>query len=379
MKKSKLVAWGLGSLVATSILTGGVLATAPPNLEATLNAQRKLVDSRPNDAVAYNDLGNLLEESGDLTAAEEAYQKAITLDPRSVPAHFNLALLYQQQEKDRKAIATLEDLLEIDPNHAWAHYQMGVSLERKGRRGAAVEQYAQAFALDTGLSFPRNNPQILDSRVATEGLLRAEAYLDSQANKVPRQFSDAARIRKMMLSEPAAAHEATPAAEAAAQAAPVPEEGSQAHPAVAGATTGGGTGGGASAAAGATPRVITNEDLRGNGSSGAATGSAGSRARSRTTTTPRPNSTFATPSAAPSYTQVPDSPPVSKVPTTVPTRPSDTGVLPPVGVYVPPPSGQQPAAGQPGATPTAPDRFRPSRRSTASLGWELEPSAPAAG
>ncbi len=138
-----------------------------------------------------------------------AYRRAIELDSQAVAAHFNLALLYQQQKKDKKAIDSLEQLLEIDPGHAWAHYQMGVSLERKGRRGAAVEEYAQAFALDAGLSFPRNNPQILDSWVATEGLLRAEAYLNTQANRVPRQFNEAARIRNLMLGHAGKATAAT--------------------------------------------------------------------------------------------------------------------------------------------------------------------------
>lgn len=373
MKKSKLALWGFGSLIVAS----GVLATAlPPNLDATLKAQRKLVEARPNDAVAFNDLGNLLEASGDLAGAEEAYQKAIALDPQAVAAHFNLALLYQQQNKDKKAIHSLEQLLEIEPSHAWAHYQLGVSFEKRGRRGAAVEQYAQAFALDTGLSFPRNNPQILDSRVATEGLLRAEAYLNSQANRVPRQFNDTARIRKMMLGEPSAAKEGA-VTEEVAKATPPPEEGTRQRPAAASSATGGATSGAVVGGGEPANKVITNEDLKSSG--GGATGSRNSRSRG-TAINPRPTSTFATPSggAVPSYTQIPQTPPVSNVPNTVPTRPSDTGALPPMGVYVPPPETQPPAAGQPG-TPTVPDRFRPARRSTASLSWGIEPSAPAAG
>ncbi len=56
----------------------------------------------------------------------------------------------------------------------------------------------------------------------------------------------------------------------------------------------------------------------------------------------------------------------------------------PTGVYVPPgpadpgrPTLVPPPAGDPNAVP--PERFRPGRRSTASLEWSLEPSRPVAG
>lgn len=363
MKKSHL-AWGFASLV---LATGGLAATVPPNLEATLKAQHKLVDAYPNDAVAHSDLGNLLEESGAIAAAEAAYQRAIALDPRSVSAHFNLALLYQQQKQDKKAQKTFEKLLEIDADHAWAHYQMGVLLEKKGRRNAAIEQYAQAFALDSGLSFPRNNPQILDSALSTESLLRAEAYLHTTENRVPRQFNDAARIRKMMLSPPA--QEVT--AEELAKTMP-PEEGAAARPASAPSSSGvPGAINGSEA-----PRVLTNEDLRGGGSAAPPR----SRARS-TTTTSRGSSNLSAPvSATPVY----GAPVQRNPPNSLPVVPPADGSQVPVGVYVPPgpaDPGRPTLVPPPNTPPPAapPERFRPARRSTASLQWSMEPSGPAAG
>jgi Flp pilus assembly protein TadD len=368
VKKSKLVVWG-SLLLAMPVLAAA--AAHLPNLDATLKAQRKLVDANPNDAVAQNDLGNLLEESGDPVGAELAYQKAIALDPQAAAAHFNLALLYQQQKKDRKAIGTFEDLLEIDPGHAWAHYQLGVLFEKKGRRNAAIEEYARAFAIDPGLSFPRNNPQILDSSLATESLLRAESYLTTAENRVPRQFNDSARIRNLLLTKPAKEGGPGAAPEAAAAEAggvSVPEEGSKPRATTSNAAL-------PSAAAEteeAAPRVITNDDLEG----GSAATQRGSRGRSTTTSSPRGSSTF----VAPTYA----APPVQKG---APNAAPDNSVPAPSGVFVPspgydplqrkPPAGAAPTA--PGTTPAAPNRFQPGRRSTASLGWQLEPSGPAAG
>lgn len=368
MKKSKLAVWG-SLILALPVL--GAAAAQLPNLDATLKAQRKLVDTNPNDAVAQNDLGNLLGESGDLVGAELAYQKAIEVDPQAVAAHFNLALLYQQQKKDRKAIKTLEELLEIDPGHAWAHYQLGVLFEKKGRRNAAIDEYAQAFALDTGLSFPRNNPQILDSELATESLLRAESFLATTESRVPRQFNDSARIRNLLLTKPAkeggpgAAPEAA-AAEAGAVA--VTPESSKPRAATSNAMLPS-----SSAETDETAnRVITNDDLQSSG--GSAASSRSSRGRSTATSTPRGSSTF----VAPTYA----APPVQKG---APNAAPDNSAPAPGGAVFAPGPGYDPlqrvppTGAAPGATPTAPNRFQPGRRSTASLGWQLEPSGPAAG
>ncbi len=375
MKKRILITWGLTSLLVTS----AALATgAPLNLDATLTAQRKLAETRPNDAVTQNDLGNLLELSGDVAGAELAYQKAIELDPQGVAPRFNLALLYQQQKNDRQAIKTLEALLKIDDRHAWAHYQLGVLFEKKKRRNPAIKHYAQAFAIDTTLSFARNNPQILDSTLATESLLLAESYIEHGGKRVPRQFNDTNRIRNLMLTGGNAEtkSDAQPAVEPTPKA--PPEEGSQAQPAgkaaspTAGATGVSSTGDNSEAAT----RVLTNEDLK-DGSAAAARGSRGRGA----STPPQGSSMFST-APAPSAGTAPKRAPVAR-----PVTPSPAGVYIPQPAYGSQPNGQPIGAptlsnpgGNPGGNPsgnpaaTPPDRFRPSRGSTASLGWQLEPT-----
>lgn len=361
------------TLVPVLLAPSAQASAAAPNLEATLKAQRKLVESRPNDAVAQNDLGNLLELSGDHEAAEVAYQKAIELDSTSTAAHFNLALLYQQQKKDRKAAKVLEELLEIDPNHAWAHYQLGVVYERKGRRNSAIEHYARAFALDTGLSFARNNPQVLDSSLATESLLLAQTYVETTEDRVPRQFSDTARIRRMMLAEGAEGAAATEVGQATEAA---PEEGSR--PGVA-AT--GGTGKAAAESQEAAPRVLTNDDLQSGGAGNAGSNRSNSRTRG-TTPNPRSSSTFGgAPPAGVATSAPPAGFPQKGAPNVA--QPAYPGGNPgTTGVYIPTPvdpSGIKQAPGQPTqptvVTPPNPQQpFRPGRRSTASLNWQLEPT-----
>jgi hypothetical protein len=205
----------LAAIAAVTALTA--FAATNPNLGKAIEAQRQLAGQRPNDAAVWNDLGNLLLLARQPGEAEAAYRKAVELDPQKTSALFNLGLLEQQHGKNREAQRLYEQVLKLEPRHAWAHYQLGTVYERKGEKARAVRSYAQAFALDPQLAFKEVNPQIVDSRLVTESMLRA--YRNSSASpEVPTVFDEATRIRNLLEPAPApAGKEAAPAATQPAQ------------------------------------------------------------------------------------------------------------------------------------------------------------------
>lgn len=186
-------------LVAGGVVVTEVRATEPrPDLRA-LAEQEALVRAQPDNAVAFNDLGNLLELNDRPADAETAYLRAITLDPHNTSARFNLALLLMQRSAFKKAEEQLEAVIAADPKHAWAHYELGVLVARRGERGRAIDLYARAFALDPTLSFAEVNPQIIDNRLMTSALLTAQRYFETPIVKVPRQYGDPVRIAALLL------------------------------------------------------------------------------------------------------------------------------------------------------------------------------------
>jgi hypothetical protein len=334
-------------------------AAVPRNLQIALDEQQRLAAASPADAQIHNDLGNLLELAGDREGAEAAYQKAATIDPTLTSARFNLALLYQQMGRNGKAIDLLQEVVAIDRTHPAANFQLGALYEARGRRTKAIEHYAVAFAHDPTLTFARNNPQLLDSKLATEALLETGRYLDRDQSRVPREYSERARIRELMLSKSPAVAVATPVAPET----PVATE------QAAGATT---------------PRVLTNDDLQSSGNRPRAVGATprdrrnaakggayapgqpvNQRGAAAGTTV---GVTVGEPSTAPGTTTIVQ-------PTYVqPTYVQPVGEPNPEKLQAPP----EPGVVLPGSSPLPteqPDRFRPSRRSTASLEWRLAPPA----
>ncbi len=188
------------ALIALITVVQATASTHDPGLERALAAQRALVEDHAPSAVAYNDLGNLLLLADRVSEAESAYMRAIELDSTQATARFNLAVLLMQRGESQQAVEHLEAVLAVDPEHAWANYQLGILLEARGDRSRAIKSYAQAFASDHSLTFAENNPHIIDNKLTTQALLRAQAYIESGTSvQVPRQYGEGRRIKALML------------------------------------------------------------------------------------------------------------------------------------------------------------------------------------
>ncbi|MDP6559374.1 MAG: tetratricopeptide repeat protein [Candidatus Binatia bacterium] len=61
---------------------------------------------RPRSSLAYNNLGVIYLNRGQLDLAKEALKKSLEIDPRYDDAAYLLGLLYHQTEQTEKAKAT---------------------------------------------------------------------------------------------------------------------------------------------------------------------------------------------------------------------------------------------------------------------------------
>ncbi|HEV8238909.1 MAG TPA: tetratricopeptide repeat protein [Thermoanaerobaculia bacterium] len=192
-------------------------AVPPPNLDRAIAAQKALAQKQPT-AQVWNDLGNLLQLANRVDDARDAYEHALALDAKMVSAHYNLGLLLRQAGAERKAIDHFRQVIEIAPGDAWAWFQLGALYEARGAERPAVDAYAHAYALDPRLSFGDVNPQVIDSKLTTQSLLRAQNERPA-ATEAPRAYEDPRHIAKLLLP-PQTPAGATPAATPAPSAAP---------------------------------------------------------------------------------------------------------------------------------------------------------------
>jgi Tfp pilus assembly protein PilF len=119
-------------------------------------------------AEAWNNLGNLLRDSGRGDEAEQAFRQALRLRPDYADAHNNLGVLLAARGATDDAIAQYRHALRLQPGLVAAQNNLGLALSRAGDSDGALDCFRRALAA---------NPEALDARhhLARELFMRSEA------------------------------------------------------------------------------------------------------------------------------------------------------------------------------------------------------------
>tara|TARA_B100001564_G_C20398045_1_gene559884 strand:- start:99 stop:656 length:558 start_codon:yes stop_codon:yes gene_type:complete len=83
-------------LRASDAFQKGNYALVTKQYKNAIKYYKKTIDLRPNDAHAYNNLGNVYKEMKNYPLAIVAYQNAIMLKPDYASAHYNLGIVHQE-------------------------------------------------------------------------------------------------------------------------------------------------------------------------------------------------------------------------------------------------------------------------------------------
>ena len=102
-------------------------------------------------------MGVCYRESGDLTAAADAFQKAIEQDPLYAPAYGGMGLTLARKEGVDRALPYFERALKLDPAKADVCNNLGYALLKSERLPEAERVLRKCLAIDPGFSVARNN------------------------------------------------------------------------------------------------------------------------------------------------------------------------------------------------------------------------------
>jgi tetratricopeptide (TPR) repeat protein len=160
---------------------------------------REVIRIYPEHAPAYNTLGYLLQDRGELPAARAAYQHAIQLKPDYADAFRGLGLLLLESGETGQALTALREALRHDPDHPEALGDLGVALRE---RLAAEEEAACERVLSGGRLTGRRRAglqyglaQVMDGRGhynrAAELAREANDYLREEARHRGRGYDPA--------------------------------------------------------------------------------------------------------------------------------------------------------------------------------------------
>ena len=96
---------------------------------------------------AYNNLGNLLKEKGDLKGAKTAYETTKNIDPSFVTGYFNLGMTFNAIGLFKDSISCYLKAIDLNPKYAQAYQNLGVVLLKAGYIDDSLTAFQEAIAL----------------------------------------------------------------------------------------------------------------------------------------------------------------------------------------------------------------------------------------
>ena len=144
-----LLRWGLFGVPALGLCLAAAVGTVNRNpvWSDSYALWSDSVAKNPDNSLAQNGLGAVLDRRGELDAAVERFRLAVRLDPLSATVHFNLGTTLFRQGRLSQAIIHYKEALRANPRFAKAHSNLGYALFRQGRTGQAIDHYSQALKL----------------------------------------------------------------------------------------------------------------------------------------------------------------------------------------------------------------------------------------
>lgn len=95
----------------------GSLYDASGDFANALEAHRKALQIKPNDAFTWINLGTAYRQLGDYSNSIQALTKALEIRPYQPAVHYQLAELYHKTGQRAEAIRSLKNVLQYDPGH----------------------------------------------------------------------------------------------------------------------------------------------------------------------------------------------------------------------------------------------------------------------
>ena len=139
----------------------GVLLHSLGRLDEAETNFKKAIELKPNYAEAHNNLGILLQNLGRLDEAETSFRKAIELKPNFAKAYFNLGNILKNQNKSDEAETSFRKAIELKPNYVRAHNNLGTMLKDLGRLDEAETSFRKVIELKPNYAEVHNNLGIL--------------------------------------------------------------------------------------------------------------------------------------------------------------------------------------------------------------------------
>jgi superkiller protein 3 len=168
----------------------GFLLDQRGQVDEALTYFRRAVEIQPDYAVAQNNLGNALSRTGHLQEAIGHYREALRLEPDDVPFHSNLGTALARTGHLQEAMEQFREALRLAPDDAAAHYKLGNALLLTGQLQEAIEQYQEVLRLkpDDVMTHGSLGVALAQTGQLQEAIVQFQMVLQIQPDNVRAQY-----------------------------------------------------------------------------------------------------------------------------------------------------------------------------------------------
>lgn len=114
--------------------------------QQAIEAMRRALAQRPQDALYHNTLGTVLGTAGDFDAAIASLRRTCELQPGLALAWYNLGVLLTKCVRNDEAVVALQRAVTLAPDHMAARALLGDMLRTSGQIDEAIAEYRKVLA-----------------------------------------------------------------------------------------------------------------------------------------------------------------------------------------------------------------------------------------
>ena len=126
----------------------GVIQFEKGNVEDAIEKYQQSLGLHPDYPEAHYNLGSALLQNGYADEAIQQCEEALKIQPNEPDAHVVLGNAFMAKQDVDRAIAHYEQALHVRPDDSNAHYNLGTALKQKGDAERAAQEYEKALELE---------------------------------------------------------------------------------------------------------------------------------------------------------------------------------------------------------------------------------------
>jgi tetratricopeptide (TPR) repeat protein len=155
--------------VASWFARGIALEEDPNTHGEAIAAYHRVLELAPNHAAAHINLGTLYYNRQEFGLAERHYREAIAADSRYALAYFDLGNVLDETGRVHEAVQTYKTALQLAPTYADAHYNVALAYEKLREPRKALKHWQAYVKLDT------SGPWSVHARSQIKRILQADS------------------------------------------------------------------------------------------------------------------------------------------------------------------------------------------------------------